>query len=145
MNTVLNQELLRPSGDDDRVQLQGTPWSVRLSRATLGRAALEIYDGERVVDVVVPTALVSATLLGALSGTRADGGPITLAWGVFEGGQAVPPDVTFQRGRRWGNTSRKGTEVLVGSQFWLSVAEGRFATATATRRNGDIERRTVLR
>ncbi|WP_331721477.1 hypothetical protein [Streptomyces sp. NBC_00212] len=145
MNTVLNQELLPSSGDDDRAQLRGTPWSVRLSRATLGRAALEIYDGERVVDVVVPTALISATLLGVLSGMQADGDPVTLAWGVFEAGQDAPPDVTFQRGRRWGNTSSKGAEVLIGRQFWLSVAEGRFATATATRSNGDIERRTVLR
>lgn len=31
----------------------GAPWSVRLARGAGGRAALEVYAGESVVDVVV--------------------------------------------------------------------------------------------
>ncbi|WP_328380529.1 hypothetical protein OHB13_37580 (plasmid) [Streptomyces sp. NBC_00440] len=144
MDIVTSQEFPAMPGDDP-IQLRDTPWSVRLSRASQGRTALEIYDSEHVVAIVVPTDLITETLLGALGGMRADRRHITLAWGVLKSGQDAPPDVTFHRRRRLGNASSKGAGLLIGDRFWLSVAEGRFAAATALRSDGAVERRAVLR
>jgi hypothetical protein len=42
------------SVDPGKPRLTGSPWSVRLGRTRHGRTALEIYDGESLIAIVVP-------------------------------------------------------------------------------------------
>ena len=145
MDTLRNRELNEEptvTDRDGRIRIGDTPWSVRLSRGTQGRTALELYAAGHVVDVVVPTPLVSATLRGA---DRAPGNDrrFTLAWGVLEAGQGVPPEVTFSRRGLRGAVRREGELFLVGDRFWLGAVEGRFTHVTAARSDGGIERRRV--
>ncbi|MFF9365640.1 hypothetical protein [Streptomyces griseoluteus] len=141
MDTLPNQEPAA-TDDDGRIRIGDTPWTVRLSRGSQGRDALELYAAGHLVDVVVPTALVSTTLRGA-GRAPGDGCPFTLAWGVLEAGRGVPPKVTFSRRGLRGTVRREGELFLVGDRFWLDAVEGRFTRVTATRADGGVERRRI--
>jgi hypothetical protein len=76
----------------------GTPWSVWLGLAVEGRLALEVYDAEALIDVVVATPVAPEILRGARRSVY--GRPSVMAWG------RLPPDSTasrvlFTQGR-WG-------------------------------------------
>jgi hypothetical protein len=128
-----------------RFPLLGTPWSIRLGRASRGRTALEVYGGDMLLDVVVASALYPAVLRGAHTHTS-DGRELTLAWGVLgEGSAAGPPAVvTFTRGVLR-TTSRDAQATVVGGAFWLCVAEGRGHTVAVTHADGTVERCRVDR
>ncbi|WP_405974475.1 hypothetical protein OG496_41070 [Streptomyces sp. NBC_00988] len=133
-----NQELPVPQFGE-RIQLRNAPWSVRLGQAVSGRAALEVYVDGALVDVVVPTPMVSGTLRGACSSKGADRRWLTLAWGVFEGSQIAPPVVLFRRRRICGTVYRSGHTFSFGRRFWLSAADGRYTSVAATRSDGETE------
>ncbi|MCW2900979.1 MAG: hypothetical protein JWO67_3244 [Streptosporangiaceae bacterium] len=118
--------------------LTGTPWSVRL--AGHGRAALEIYDEERLIDVVVATPVAPELLRGARRGVRA-GHPYTLAWGRLPGDPADLA-VTFTRGRLR-RRAHHAEVTAVGEFVWLAVAAGRFDGVTVTRGEATCARRRV--
>ncbi|MFJ7962413.1 hypothetical protein [Streptomyces sp. NPDC096324] len=141
MYTLSEQEV----PETGRFPLLGTPWSIRLGRASRGRTALEVYAGDAVLDVVVASALHPTVLHGAHT-QASDGRQLTLAWGVLgEGGASGPPTVvTFTRGvLRTARSDARAT--VVGEAFWLCVAEGRGRTVTVTRADGTVERRRVDR
>lgn len=147
MDTLRNEEL-PGAGGDMPIRLRDASWSVRLSWSSLERSALEVYVGDRLVDVVVPTTLVSGALRGACSTT--DGrGRVTLAWGMFDAERDDLPQVTFRRRRLRGSVRFGGETFTVGDRFWISAADGRFTEVTVTCRAGedgsepDVERRTV--
>ncbi|MER6722469.1 hypothetical protein [Streptomyces halstedii] len=142
VDSLRNQELA-VSSHDGRIRLGDTPWSVQLGRGSQGRTALELYAAGHVVDVVVPTPLVSGTLRGADWAPRDNRHRFTLAWGVLEAGRCVPPEVTFYRRRLRGTVRRKGELFLFGDQFWLGAVEGRFTQVTAARSDGGIEQRRI--
>ncbi|GAA0348319.1 hypothetical protein NE235_10975 [Actinoallomurus spadix] len=109
-------------------RLTGTPWAVRIGRGEAGRAALEVYDAETLVDVVVETPVAPETLRGARRGVSA-GRPCAIAWGRLPAGTDLP-EVLFA-----GWTRRCPADVfLVGGFCWLAVAHGRFTTVRVTHR-----------
>lgn len=136
MDTLGNEEV-PGTRRGARIRLQDDSWSVRLSQASLGRSALEVYVDDSLVDVVVPTALVSYALRGACSVSGDDRRRVTLAWGTFGVGRETPPEVTFRRGRIFGCRRQVGETSTVGGRFWISAADGRFTEVTIT--HTDVE------
>ncbi|MCO5998625.1 hypothetical protein [Actinoallomurus rhizosphaericola] len=119
-------------------RLTGTPWTVRLGRSSAGRPALEVYDAETLVDVVVETPVAPETLRGARRGVS-PGGPCAVAWGRLPATTALP-EVLFA-----GWTRRCPADVfLVGGFCWLAVAHGRFTTVRVNHR-GDACGRLRIR
>ncbi|MEV5750901.1 hypothetical protein AB0L00_24015 [Actinoallomurus sp. NPDC052308] len=115
-------------------RLTGTPWAVRLGRSSTGRPALEVYDAETLVDVVVETPVAPETLRGARRGVS-PGGPCAIAWGRLPGGTALP-EVLFA-----GWTRRYPADVfMVGGFCWLAVAHGRFTTVRVSHRGDSCGR-----
>jgi hypothetical protein len=109
--------------------LTDTPWSVRLGRAVEGRPALEVYDAETLIDVVVATPVAPEILRGARRGV-CGGQPSAIAWGRLPP-DSTAPTVLFTQGRR----DRGGhvTEVIVVGGFcWLAVSRGRFTGVTVS-------------
>ncbi|MFJ4791842.1 hypothetical protein [Kitasatospora purpeofusca] len=114
------------------------PWSVRSVRAgrSRGRAALEIYEHDELVDVLVATRLTGGLLRGARAWAAAGAGRrrssrLGLAWGRLPDGGAVPV-VGFTGGRllrlpgRPAPVVRAAEVVTVGGEFWLAWGEGVF-------------------
>ncbi|WP_328956899.1 hypothetical protein [Kitasatospora purpeofusca] len=114
------------------------PWSVRSVRAgrSRGRAALEVYEHDELVDVLVATRLTGGLLRGARAWAGAGAGGRRrsrhgLAWGRLPHGGAVPV-VGFTGGRllrlpgRPAPVVRAAEVVTVGGEFWLAWAEGVF-------------------
>lgn len=114
----------------------GAPWSVRLARGPGSRPALEIYESETIVDIVVVTWLPGPVLRGArraVSGGRAS----ALAWG------RLPADGTgialrFSRGslRSTRGPAVSAEVIEIAGSFWLATADGRFDAVTVTQRDG---------
>ncbi|WP_328537472.1 hypothetical protein [Streptomyces sp. NBC_00344] len=123
------------------VRLPGTPWSVRMARASGGRAALELYAGDDVLDVLVATSLDTRLLRGACVGVT-DSGRQVLAWGVLEPGRAAAPRVVFTP-KGWWVRSRETQAAVIGGSFWLCVSQGRFSRVAVTRCDGGVERWSV--
>jgi hypothetical protein len=107
--------------------LTGTPWSVRLGRASEGRAALEVYDAESLIDVVVATRMAPEILRGARRGHRS-----AFAWGRLPL-DTDPLTVFFSRGRRRRHAYAAGV-IAVGGFCWLAVAHGTFNGVTVSHR-----------
>lgn len=124
--------------------LPGTPWSMRFGRASMGRTALELYAGDDLLDVVVPTPLAPGILCGARAGV-CDGRPMALAWGVLEAGQVFPSTVVFTRSRLRGALHQEAEAFLVEGSFWLSFSDGRFGSVTVTRSDGGSECHRIRR
>ena len=117
-------------------RLTGTPWSVRLGRASEGRAALEVYDAGSLIDVVVATRVAPEILRGARRAHRS-----AFAWG------RLPPDsgsltVLFSRGRRRRDT-HTAEVITVGGFCWLAVAHGVFTRVTVGHRGARRRMRAV--
>jgi hypothetical protein len=110
------------SADPDR-RLTGTPWSVRLGRASEGRAALEVYDAGSLIDIVVATRVTPKILRGARRGPRS-----AVAWGRLPA-DAGSLTVLFSRGRRR-RDPHVAEVIAVGGFCWLAVAPGLFDGVT---------------
>jgi hypothetical protein len=111
----------------DERYLAGTPWSIRLGRASQGQPALEVYDAEILIDVVVATPVAPEILRGARRAV-CRGHPSAVAWGRLPADFAAPT-VLFTQGRR----HRDGQEpelITVGGFCWLAVIHGRFNGVT---------------
>jgi len=120
------------SGDPGDRCLAGTPWSVRLGRASEGRAALEVYDAGSLVDIVVATRMAPEILRGARRGHRS-----ALAWGRLPS-DAGSLTVLFSRGRRR-RAPHVAEVIAVGGFCWLAVAPGAFTGVTAGLRGSHRE------
>jgi hypothetical protein len=116
-------------GADEAHELLRAPWSVRVSRQTAARPAMEIYAADTLLDVVVATPLSAGVLCGAAR-TVTGGQPHAVAWGRLIG-SAAGIDVRFsRRGLRGGGHAAK--VVPVNDWFWVATGEGRFAAVIVT-------------
>ncbi|MGW1588552.1 hypothetical protein [Streptomyces sp. NPDC002386] len=142
--TILRNQAPSGTRPDAPIRIRHDTWSVRVSQASRGRPALEVYVGASLADVVVPTALVTGALRGACSVVADGRPPVSLAWGVLGATGAELPRVLFGR-RRWTgrHLHRAGATVPVGGGFWISAAEGRFAGVAVTRADGSVEHLAV--
>ncbi|MGH3379159.1 MAG: hypothetical protein ACRDP6_30960 [Actinoallomurus sp.] len=124
------------NADPGERRLAGTSWSVRLGRASEGRAALEVYDAESLIDVVVATRVAPEILRGARQGHGS-----AFAWGRLPS-DAGSLTVLFSRGRR--RDAHTAEVVAVGGFCWLAVAHGIFNRVTVSHR-GDRRRHLRMR
>jgi hypothetical protein len=115
--------------EHDPYELLRTSWSVRLSRQTAARPAMEIYAADTLLDVVVATPLSAGVLCGAAR-TVAGGQQHAIAWGRLIG-SASGITVRFCR-RSLGRGGHAAEIAPVNDWFWVAAAEGRFATVTVT-------------
>jgi hypothetical protein len=126
----------RADVDDGSVlrPLAGTPWSTRMAAGSAGRAALEIYRGASLIDVMVANSFAPLVLRGARRVSR-HGLMFCVAWGC------LPPDDAVRvefRARRLRVADHRARLVLavpatrVGDHFWIATAAGRFERVTAT-------------
>ena len=114
--------------------LAGTPWSTRMAAGPAGRAALEIYRGAALIDVMVAQSLAPVLLRGACRVTR-HGLMYCIAWGNLspDGGQIR---VEFQASRLR-SRHRQAPRALavraaeIADHFWIATATGRFDHVTA--------------
>ncbi|MFE9423464.1 hypothetical protein ACFYNO_10930 [Kitasatospora sp. NPDC006697] len=128
MNTV--QELQQPALPAGPV---GGPWSVRQTAGRSGRRALEVYEAEELIDVLVTSSLSGDVLRGA---RRARSGGI--AWGRLAADGSVP-DVAFARARVRADWQPAEVVELPGG-FWLAWTTGPALAVMARRRDGLVER-----
>jgi hypothetical protein len=115
--------------EHDPYELLRTSWSVRVSRQTAARPAMEIYAADTLLDVVVSTPLSAGTLSGA-SRMVAGGQHHAIAWGRLIG-SASGITVRFSRRRLVGG-GHTADVMPVNDSFWVATAEGRFASVTVT-------------
>ncbi len=115
--------------EHDPYELIRTSWSVRVSRQTAARPAMEIYAAGILLDVVVATPLSAGTPCGA-SRMAAGGQHHAIAWGRLIG-SASGITVRFSR-RRLGGGGHTADVMPVNDWFWVATAEGRFASVTVT-------------
>ncbi len=109
------------------------PWSVRTTGHRHRRAALEVYEHDELLDVVVLSRLSPQLLCGARRCVT-DGRALGLAWGRLPA-DGRPPAVEFTGGRlrRLRRTARV---VAVQGAFWLAWAEGGFSGVEVGRGGG---------
>ncbi|MCO6007346.1 hypothetical protein NE236_20405 [Actinoallomurus purpureus] len=107
--------------------LNATPWTVRLGRGSMGQPALEVYDAETLIDVVVETSVAPEILRGARCGVSR-GRPYAVAWGRLPADSIVPA-VLFSTGR-WARETHPAEAIGVGGFCWLAVMPGRYRTVT---------------
>jgi hypothetical protein len=116
-------------GEHDPYELLRAPWSVRISRQTAARPAMEIYAADTLLDVVVATPLSAGVLCGAAR-TVAAGQHHAIAWGRLTGSAA---GITVRFSRRGLGGGGDAAEVMpVNDWFWVATTEGRFAAVTVT-------------
>jgi hypothetical protein len=121
-------------------ELPRAPWSIRVSRETAARPAMEVYAADTLLDVVVATPLAAGVLCGA-SRAVADGQRRAIAWGRLVGSSS---GITVRFARRGPRGGGRTAEVMpVNDWFWVAMADGRFATVTATYQ-GTSERRRIV-
>ncbi|MDH6574840.1 hypothetical protein [Kitasatospora sp. MAP5-34] len=97
------------------------PWSIRTAPHRNGRAALEVYEHDELLDVMVTSVLSNALLRGArrsVEGGRQTG----FAWGRLPADRTLPT-VMFT-GRRLSRRRQPARVVTLGGEFWLAWAEG---------------------
>ena len=109
----------------------GITWLVRPAGTHGTRPALEVYVAGTLADVLVATPLARAVLGGgrAVPG-RADR---AVAWGRQTGDGLPDVEFRFRPGR---GRPRPAVVTAVGRRFWVAMADGRFASVTATYRDG---------
>ena len=90
---------------------------------------MEIYAADTLLDVVVATPLSAGVLCGA-SRTVAGGQHRAIAWGRLVGSSSGIT-VRFSR-RRLGGAGQAAEVMPVNDWFWVAMADGHFATVTAT-------------
>ena len=116
-------------GEHGPCELPRTPWSVRVSRQTAARPAMEVYGADALLDVVVATPLSAGVLCGA-GRTVAAGQHHAIAWGRLIGSVA---GITVRfSGRGLGGGGHTAKVMPVNDWFWVATAEGRFGTVAVT-------------
>ncbi|MGI5204796.1 hypothetical protein ACQEU6_24850 [Spirillospora sp. CA-108201] len=105
--------------------LTGTPWAIRLGHAATERPALEMYEAETLVDVVVRSSVAPEMLRGARRGVSR-GRPCAIAWGRLPEDSTLP--VVLFTGGRWAGRKQRAEVIAVGGFCWLAIAYGRFTT-----------------
>lgn len=116
-------------------QMRATPlmrlpisgWTVRVGRGAADRAALEMYEGCRLADVCVATAVSVSVLRGAWRGPRG-ARPWALAWGQLPSGvHAATVEFT---GPRRAPVIRPVAAVVIERSYWVAEAAGDFTGVT---------------
>jgi hypothetical protein len=115
----------------------GQPWLVRAAHGPGARAALEIYEGQALLDIMVDTPVAPRLLRGARRlDSRRHARSWAIAWGrlpVDDGaaGHAIGPDrglaVWFIHGRR----PRRADYAWLSAWGWVAVADGSYRQAVA--------------
>jgi hypothetical protein len=116
-------------GEHDPYELLRVPWSVRISRQTAVRPAMEIYAADTLLDVVVATPL-SSGFLCVSARTVTGGRHHAIAWGRLIG-SAAGISVRFSR-RSFGGGGHAAEVMPVNDWFWVATTERRFAAVTVT-------------
>ena len=112
----------------------GTPWSTRTAAGSAGRAALELYRGGTLIDVMVASSFAPLMLRGARRVAR-HGLMFCIAWGCLPADGAVRVEFRTSRLRAAGRGGQRGLAVpamTVCDHFWIAMATGRFNRVTAT-------------
>jgi hypothetical protein len=119
----------------------GPPWVVRAARGPGARAALEIYEGQALLDVMVDTPVAPRLLRGARRlECRRSRRSRAIAWGRLPidddaAGRAYGPGsglaVWFTRGRLHRRPQRAGF-VWLTAWGWIAVADGSYRHAVVT-------------
>lgn len=122
--------------------LPGTPFAVRTAAGPPGRPSLEVYASGVLIDVVVLTPLSAAVLRGACSVRRA-GSRQAIAWGRLPEAPGEPVRVEFTAAGRH-RRPRPAVVTVLGSWFWVALADGEVTGVTAAHSGGE-ERRRVRR
>lgn len=122
--------------------LTGTPWAIRLGRPAAGRPALEMYEAESLVDVVVRSSLAPQLLRGARRGVSC-GRPCAIAWGRLPADSPLP--VVLFTGGRWAGRKQRAEVIAVGGFCWLAIAYGRFTTVVVEHRGASCGRLRIRR
>lgn len=112
--------------------LPGAPWSVRLAHGPGARPALEIYEADGLVGIIVDSPVAPQVLRGARRATG-DGQALGLAWGRLPAAGAAIT-VAFSRGRLR-RTTRPAPVTEIAGWCWLAVAAGRFDTVSVIHRD----------
>ncbi|MFE2728084.1 hypothetical protein [Kitasatospora sp. NPDC059327] len=100
-------------------------WAMRPGCGGSGRPAVEVYDGEDCVDVLVATRLVRDPLRGARRGGSGKHS-WTLAWGRLPHG-VEHVYLEFRRRR----LVRIISPVIVAGQFWICEVPGSYSSVAA--------------
>jgi hypothetical protein len=118
---------MEQTGEVPLMRLPISGWTIRVGRGAADRAALEVYDGCRVADVCVTTALSVSVLRGAHRNARG-GEPWALAWGQ------LPAGVSEVTARFTGGIRNRGVRhipaVVIEGGYWVAEAAGNFAGVT---------------
>jgi|tagenome__1003787_1003787.scaffolds.fasta_scaffold18944964_2 hypothetical protein len=107
------------------MRLPVSGWTVRLGRAATDRAALEVYEDDRMADVCVATPVSVSILRGARRNARG-GAPWALAWGQLPAGVS---SVTARFTGR-GGAARPIPAVVVENTYWVAETPGEFTGVT---------------
>jgi hypothetical protein len=110
-------------------RLPGTPWSVRPGTGPGGRAALEVYAGQTIIDVMVERSLAPLMLRGARTAAWA-GRPFAIAWGR-QPADGARVRVAFDHGRLRPRVSPVDATDFAG-WCWIATAPGRFSSVTVS-------------
>ncbi|MFE4977255.1 hypothetical protein ACFRAR_34755 [Kitasatospora sp. NPDC056651] len=120
-----------PADDDPRFDevlvppLPHSGWAMRPGRGANGRPAVEVYDGEDCVDVLVASGLVRNPLRGARNG--GSGKRFwTVAWGRLPNG-IEHVYLEFRRRR----LVRIISPVIVAGRFWICEVPGSYSSVAA--------------
>lgn len=102
-------------------------WIVRVGRGAAGRAALEIYEGTRMVDVCVATPVSVSVLRGAWRSPR---GALSwaLAWGQLPAGASSVTARFTAAGRN--PAIREIPAVVIEATYWVAETAGDWARVT---------------
>jgi hypothetical protein len=122
--------------------LTGTPWAIRLGKAATERPALEMYEAETLVDVVVRSSVAPEMLRGARRGV-AYGRPCAIAWGRLPADSTLP--VVLFTGGRWAGRKQRAEAIAIGGFCWLAIAYGRFTTVGVEHRGTSCGRLHIRR
>src|SRR4051812_48161068 len=107
------------------MRLPVSGWTVRLGRAATDRAALEVYEDDRMADVCVATPVSVSILRGARRNARGDA-PWALAWGQLPAGvSSVTARYTGRNG-----TARPIPAVVLENTYWVAETPGEFTGVT---------------
>ena len=102
-------------------------WTVRVGRGVADRAALEVYDGSRLADVCVTTAVSVSVLRGAWRGPRG-ARSWALAWGQLPAGVLAATAEFTGAGRD--PVITPVAAVVIEGAYWVAEAPGDFARVT---------------
>ncbi|MFI9273745.1 hypothetical protein ACIGXM_23985 [Kitasatospora sp. NPDC052896] len=126
-----------PGGIDTLAWPAKGPWSVRTTPRRNGRSALEIYEHDQLLDVLVGSSLTGELLRGARQ-SLGEGGGSGFAWGRLRADGSAP-QVLFAIAKLR-EVQPPADVVTVAGEFWLAWVPGRVAGVLVRHPEGTTER-----